>query len=149
MNTIFRLTEIFFSNTQAQKILPCYSEYFGNYSINTLFTKNIKTKEVLYIRWNECHLKTEFETLMPLLQTGRFLRQVAFLCETDLVIKICYFMIATRNAKNLRKYKTSFSLIVEQILWEAKNLSPSFKQTAWQCFMLLNIVIWIVRRSIL
>ena len=36
-----------------------------------------------------------------------------FLCETDLVIKI--YMTAIRNTENLRQYKSSFSLIVEQM----------------------------------
>ena len=36
-----------------------------------------------------------------------------FLFETDLVIKI--YMKAIRNTENLRQYKSSFSLIVEQM----------------------------------
>ena len=48
-------------------------------------------------------------------------------------------MTATTNAENLRQYKITFSLIVEQILAftshpnmvrEVKNLSPNFKQIA-------------------
>ena len=48
-------------------------------------------------------------------------------------------MKATRNAKNLRQYKSKFSLVVEEILTfalstnlvrEAKNFSPDFKRIA-------------------
>ena len=31
---------------------------------------NIITKEVLYLRWNECHLRAYIETLMTFLQTS-------------------------------------------------------------------------------
>ena len=47
------------------------------------------SKEVLYLRWNEHHLRAYFETLMALLQIKPFLLQTVFLCETDIVIKIC------------------------------------------------------------
>ena len=47
------------------------------------------TKEVLYLKWNERHIKAYFETLMTLLQSQRFLLQAVFLCETDLAIEIC------------------------------------------------------------
>ena len=43
-------------------------------------------KEILYLRWNERYLRAYFETLMTLLQSYK---QAAFLCETELVIKIC------------------------------------------------------------
>ena len=96
-------------------------------------------KEVLYLRWNERHLRTYFETLMTLLQILRFLLQAVFLCETDLVIKMCYFMTATTNAENLQQYKIRFFLIAEKILAIAslpniirkvKKLSPNFEQIA-------------------
>ena len=48
--------------------------------------------------------------------------QAAFLCETDLVIKIWWIMTAITNAKNLRQYKIRYSLIVELIL--ALDASP-------------------------
>ena len=47
------------------------------------------------------------------LQTLLFLLQTAFLCEADLVIKICSFMTATANTENSKQYKIRFSLIVE------------------------------------
>ena len=59
-------------------------------------------------------------------------------------------MTTIANAKNLRQYKSRFSLIVEQILAfasstnfvkELKNMSFSFKQNTRQCFVLLNILI--------
>ena len=59
-------------------------------------------------------------------------------------------MTAIANAKNLRQYKSRFSLIVEQILAfvsstnfvkELENMSFSFKQNTRQCFVLLNILI--------
>ena len=62
-------------------------------------------------------------------------------------------MTAPTNAENLRQNKIRFSLISEQILAfasspnmvrEIKNLLLNFKQIAWQCFTLLNILIWIV-----
>ena len=62
-------------------------------------------------------------------------------------------MTAPTNAENLRQHKIRFSLISEQILAfasspnmvrEIKNLLLNFKQIAWQCFTLLNILIWIV-----
>ena len=46
-------------------------------------------------------------------------------------------MTTRTNAENMQQYKSRFSLIVEQILafalstnlvWEAKNFSPNFKQ---------------------
>ena len=48
--------------------------------------------------------------------------QAAFLCETDLVIKIWWIMTAITNAENLRQYKIRYSLIVELIL--ALDASP-------------------------
>ena len=63
-------------------------------------------------------------------------------------------MTATTNAENLLQYKVRFSLIVEQIIAfasspkmfrEVKDLSPNFKQIAWRCFTLFNILVWIVR----
>ena len=78
-----------------------------------------------------------FETLIALLQTYRFLLQVVFLCETDLVIRICQFISATTNSENLQQYKLRFSLITEQVLAftlhpnivsDVKNLSPNFSQ---------------------
>ena len=48
--------------------------------------------------------------------------QAAFLCETDLVIKIWWIMTAITNAENLRQYKIRYSLIAELIL--ALDASP-------------------------
>ena len=45
---------------------------------------------------------------MTQLQSYRFLLQVEFLYGTDLVIKICYIMTMTTNAKNLRQCKIDF-----------------------------------------
>ena len=101
--------------------------------------------EVLCLRWNKRHLRAYFETLMTLLQTQWFLVIVAFPCETDLFIKICYFMTVTKNAENLWQYKIRLSLIAEQIVAfashhnigrEVKNVPPNFKLIEWQCFML-------------
>ena len=39
--------------------------YFGDGNVEILSI----IKEVLYLRWNECHLTAYFETLMTLLQT--------------------------------------------------------------------------------
>ena len=59
-------------------------------------------------------------------------------------------MTAMTNAENLRQYKSTFSLIVEQILAfvsstnlarEVKNLSLSFKRTASPYFTLKIILI--------
>ena len=69
----------------------------------------------MYLRRNEHHLRGYFETLLTLLQSF-FLLQGALFCETDLVIKICKFMTATRNDKSLRQYKIRFYLIVEETL---------------------------------
>ena len=66
-------------------------------------------KEVLYLRWNKHHLRAYFETLMALLQNSQLLLRAVFLCETDLVIKICLFVTATTNAENLGdKIKVDF-----------------------------------------
>ena len=63
-------------------------------------------------------------------------------------------MTAITNAKSLQKYKSRFSLIIEQILdfasslymiRKVKNLSANFKQIAWRCFTLLNFLVRIVR----
>ena len=63
-------------------------------------------------------------------------------------------MIANTNVDNLQQYKVRFSLITKEALAFAsypnmvskeKNLSPKFKQIAWQCFTLLNVFIWIGR----
>ena len=61
---------------------------------------------------------------------------MAFLCETDLLMKIIEFMIATTNAENLPQYQIRFSLIVKYIkafpsspsmIREVKNLAPNLK----------------------
>ena len=63
--------------------------------------------------------------------------KTVFLCDTDLVIKICQIMTATTSGKNLRQYKSKFPLAVEQILVfasntnmvrEVKNLPSNFKK---------------------
>ena len=41
---------------------------------------------------------------------------IAFLCETELVIKICKIMTLITNTDTLRQYKSGFSLILEQIV---------------------------------
>ena len=110
--------------------------------------KLVQPRKFFYLRSNERRLRSCFETLITLLQTLPFhLLQATFLYETGLIT-------ATTNAENLRQYKIRFSLIAEQTLSfatspnmvrEAKHLSRNFKQIAWQCFTLLNILIWIVR----
>ena len=68
---------------------------------------------------------------MTELQSYFFLLQAVFLCDTNLVIKTNMF------CENLRKYKSRFSLIAEQILSfdlstglvrEVRNFSPNFIQ---------------------
>ena len=41
---------------------------------------------------------------------------IAFLCETELIIKICKIMTLITNTDTLRQYKSGFSLILEQIV---------------------------------
>ena len=69
----------------------------------------------------------------------------------------CYWnLVIYDNADKWQKKqcKIRFYLVVDQIpalasnpnmVREVKNLSPNFKQVAWKCFTLLNILIWIVR----
>ena len=54
------------------------------------------------------------------------------------------------NDENLRQYKSTFSLTLEQtvdfalstnLVRNVKNMSPNSKQIAWWCFMLLNVII--------
>ena len=63
-------------------------------------------------------------------------------------------MTAVSYAENLGQQKGKFSMIVVKILafaWSSniiagvKNLSPNFKEIAWQCFTLSNVIIQIVR----
>ena len=83
-------------------------------------------------RCNERHSRAYFETLMTLLK-------VQFLCEIELIIKICEIMTAKTNGGNLRQYKGRFYITEERILAfastqnmvrEGKNLSLNFKQIA-------------------
>ena len=62
-----------------------------------------------------------------------------FLCDTDLVTKVCWIMTMTTNAENFRQYKSRFSLIAEQILAfpsstylvrNVTSLPPNFKRIA-------------------
>ena len=48
--------------------------------------------------------------------------QAVFLCDTDLVIKVCQIMTTKTNVENLRQYKSRFSLIEEQILAFASSI---------------------------
>ena len=62
-------------------------------------------------------------------------------------------MTATANAENLRQYKISFSLILEQILAfasspnmfrEIQNLSPHFQTNCVMMFYVIEFLVWIV-----
>ena len=105
-----------------------YSTVTGNDCIKFLFRQRSFQEK----RWNERHSRAYFETLMTLLK-------VQFLCEIELIIKICEIMTATTNGGNLRQCKGRFYITEEQILAfastpnmvrEGKNLSLNFKQIA-------------------
>ena len=80
-----------------------------------------------------------------------------FFIKYFLVIKIWQIMTAITNTNNLRQYKSRIAEILEQKLnfvWSSNiakkvtNKSPNFKQTALQCFELLNVLIRIDRPSL-
>ena len=83
------------------------------------------------------HSRAYFGTLMTRGKVNGFYYK--FLCDKDLVIKICKIMTTTTNAENLCQYKSRYSPIVEHILAfasstnfvrEVKNLSPNVKRIA-------------------
>ena len=71
-------------------------------------------------------------------------------CDRHLDSKICSIMTTITNAKKLRQYKSSLSLIVvkmlafalsNSLLRDVLNTFPNFKQISWRFIKLRKIII--------
>ena len=71
ISDLLDVTEEFKTNSYlvAIDIEKAFNSLDNNFLLTTLGKFSIGTKEVLYLRWNERHLRVCFETLMTLLQT--------------------------------------------------------------------------------
>ena len=75
------------------KYLSFYLSYKKSFFVQKHSLKKVVyTKERLYLKWNEHHLKLWF------------ISHAAFLSDTGLIIKIFQIMTTTTNAKKVRQY---------------------------------------------
>ena len=124
---IFR-TDTFWKKLIFQKI--------NNVNYQRTFISKMQWAPFKYLFWNANDSIVKF--------LGLYFKRCFFVIQT-LLYKICWIMITTTNAENLRQCQRRFSLIVEQILVFAsstdllrivQNLSLNSKRIIQQCFTL-------------